>query len=159
MKKLNFKKGFTLIELLVVIAIIGILASVVLVSLNSARAKAQRASTLATLSSIMPETLVCSDDGGYVNVKIGTAGNTATGIPVAGQPICITVVSATTVTAAVLFTGHTAVWPTLSTGSAYTASAGAPVSGTFTDYTNTFVNNASTPSTAVSCTMSTGSCI
>lgn len=157
--KMNFKKGFTLIELLVVIAIIGILASVVLVSLTSASNKAKRASTLATLSSIMPELIVCVDDGGYANVKIGTAVNTATGTPVAGQPICITVTSATTVTAAVLQGGHTATWPTLGTGSAYAASAGAPTSGTFTDYTSTFVYNATTPATAVACTLSTGSCI
>lgn len=156
--KLNFKKGFTLIELLVVIAIIGILASVVLVSLSSASNKAKRASTLATLSSVMPEVVVCNDDGGYVNVKAGTAANTATGVPVAGQPICITVVSATTAVAAVALSGHTATWPTLATGSAYTASAGAPTSSTFTDYTSTFVYNASTPSTAVACTFSSGSC-
>ncbi len=151
-------KGFTLIELLVVIAIIGILASVVLTSLSSAKNKANRASALASISSVMPEITTCIDDGGYVNVKVGTAIQTQTGTPVAGTTICITPVSATTAVAAAAQSGHTVVWPALSTGSAYAASAGAPTASTFTDYTSTFIINATTPSTNVVCTLSSGSC-
>ena len=155
----KFNRGFTLIELLVVIAIIGILSSVVLTSLSSAKNKATRAATLADIRGVMAEIVTCVDDGGYVNVKAGTAVNTATGAPTALAPICITVSSATTIGAAALLTGHTAVWPTLPTGSAYAASAGAPTASTFTDYTSTFVYNATTPGTSVACTLSSGACI
>jgi len=107
MKNKN-KKGFTLIELLIVIAIIGILASIVLVSLQSAKNKANRASALSTSSSVIPEIVVCIDDGGDVsdyNV---------------GSQICSA-------------SGHTVLWPGYgNTGWTNTAAATSPVDNTYT---------------------------
>ncbi|MCX6747899.1 MAG: type II secretion system protein, partial [Candidatus Nomurabacteria bacterium] len=139
MKKLNFKKGFTLIELLVVIAIIGILASVVLVSLTSAREKANKASALATLSSVMPELVVCSDDGGYGITTAITAGSSA---------VCATSAGTTN-----LFTGHTVTWPTLGGGWAYATPTGSITNATTFVYTATKAGQSS-----ITCTFSTGSC-
>ncbi|MFA6974152.1 MAG: type II secretion system protein [Parcubacteria group bacterium] len=107
MKNKKFKKGFTLIELLIVIAIIGILASIVLVSLQSARNKANRASALSTSASVIPELLVCIDDGGDVNAYgVGTAICTAS--------------------------GHTVNWPSYgNTGWVNNAVAAAPIDSTY----------------------------
>lgn len=49
------------------VPIIGILAGVVLVSTNSARGKAQQAAAMAYAKSVLPEIIVCEDDGGNVN--------------------------------------------------------------------------------------------
>ncbi len=154
----NHSKGFTLIELLVVIAIIGILASVVLASLSSGKNKANRASTVASVRSVMSEIISCVDDGGYVNVKAGSVAQTATGVPVAGTTICITPASASGAVAAVAQPGHTIVWPALPSSSAYAASAGAPTASTWTNYTGTFIINATTASTNVICTLLSSSC-
>ena len=77
--KIAQKKGFTLIELLIVIVIIGILAGVVLVSSRGGVDKAKRASALTTAASILPELVICQDDGGSANApdtanKICTTG-------------------------------------------------------------------------------------
>ena len=137
--KLNFKKGFTLIELLVVIAIIGILASVVLVSLTSASEKARKASALATLSSVMPELVVCSDDGGYA----------ATVTPTASIYVCAT----NGAPATTAYTGHSVTWPTLSGGWAYGTPTGSITNATTYVYTATKSGQAT-----ITCTFSTGSC-
>lgn len=137
--KMNLKKGFTLIELLVVIAIIGILASVVLVSLTSASEKARKASALATLSSVMPELIVCADDGGLsVNVT-----------PTTSLAVCATTHAGTTA-----YTGHSVSWPALSGGWAYSIPAGV-ASSTL----NSFVYYATKSGQSnITCTFSTGSC-
>ncbi|MDQ3076073.1 MAG: prepilin-type N-terminal cleavage/methylation domain-containing protein [bacterium] len=135
MKKLNFKKGFTLIELLVVIAIIGILASVVLVSLTSAREKANKASALATLSSVMPELIVCADDVGFARTNTSAA------------PIC-----ATAVNGATFMAGHTINWPTLPASWAYQAPTGTLALDSYI-YTATKASQAT-----ITCTLTTGSC-
>jgi len=105
MKILN-KKGFTLIELLVVIAIIGILSSVVLVSLQSATAKAKRASALASVSGLGTEIIMCQDEvSGFVRGPlVGTTG---------GGFVCRTDATGNPGTA---YSGHTVVWPDLTTG-------------------------------------------
>lgn len=72
------KKGFTLIELLVVIAIIGILSAVVLSSLTTATSKAKVGATIATLSSVMPDLVICEGDGATIT----------TGVPVTTAVIC-----------------------------------------------------------------------
>ena len=131
----NNKKGFTLVELLVVIAIIGILASVVLVSLTSAREKAQRASALASLSSMMPELIVCDDDGGFARTN-----TTATNV-------CTTVINNATPLA-----GHNVTWPTLSGSWVYGNPTGTLALDTYV-YTATKATQAT-----ITCTLLTGSC-
>lgn len=113
MKQIKKLKGFTLIELLIVIAIIGILASIVLVSLNSARDKARAASALSSLASVMPELIVCADDGGSAVAALSTPGE--------NNPICCNPATCTTNFYSASFT---AVWPTLPPGWAYDVSGG-----------------------------------
>ena len=151
MMKLNLKKGFTLIELLVVIAIIGILSGIVLTSLTSARNKANKAAAQANLRGVMPELVICADDGGYANTAgIGVA-PTAGGTPTAGstQIICVTV-------AGVAVPGHTAAWPAMPTGWAYAASTNGAVALS----ANTFTYNAAGPnSTTIACNLAAGTCL
>jgi prepilin-type N-terminal cleavage/methylation domain-containing protein len=135
----NSKKGFTLIELLVVIAIIGILASVVLVSLSSARNKANRASALATLSSVMPELVVCGDDGGIAPTATITS----------SLYVCATTTAGTTAA-----TGHTVTWPALSSagGWAYGPGSGSLAGGNYSFYAT------KSGEATITCTYSNGSC-
>jgi len=103
-------KGFTLIELLIVIAIIGILASIVLVSLSSAKNKANKASALSTVASIIPELIICADDGGFGLVTVA---------PTTAAYICCNAASGAIASCDTAGTenrpGHTAFWPTLGT--------------------------------------------
>jgi len=133
------KKGFTLIELLIVIAIIGILASIVLVSLSSAKNKANRASALSSAASVMPELIVCNDDGGFV----------ATANPAANSIVCCATSGAC---AAGAQAGHTANWPTLPTGSTYATTGGTLAGGNYV-YT---VSN--TNFTTITCSFATQNC-
>lgn len=84
-KKKGKKKGFTLIELLIVIAIIGILASIVLVSLNSARTKARGAAFKSTVSSIIPQMLICEDSD--VDIAAYVANNEICNLTAGSDPV------------------------------------------------------------------------
>ncbi len=142
-------KGFTVLELLVVIAIIMIITGIVLTSMSSSKAKSIRAATISTLSGVVSELNNCAYDSGYVST--GTAGSqpSATGTPTTGVAICV---SGTSPYGAL--SGHNAKWPALPTGAAYL-----PVSngGALTS-PPTLIFSASTTSTNVTCTLSTGVC-
>lgn len=130
-------KGFTLIELLVVIAIIGILASVVLVSIGSGTEKAKRTATLKTMRSVMPELILCADNGGFARTN-------TTAIP-----ICATAVNGENYKA-----GHSAPWPSLGTnGWVYST----PITGSLS--TGDYIYRASkSGQVGISCNFATNSC-
>lgn len=131
---MNKNKGFTLIELLVVIAIIGILASIILTSLSSAKEKANKTAAMANMRGVLPELILCQDDGGSMNAPTSTS--TGGGLVCTATP------------------AHTATWPSMgATGYVIGATAGAVDGSTVITATK-----ASTSST-ITCTVGTGACV
>jgi prepilin-type N-terminal cleavage/methylation domain-containing protein len=140
MKQKRIKiKGFTLIELLIVIAIIGILASIVLVSTRSGIDQSKRASALTTASSVLPEIVACSDDGGNIT---GYNGNNGSG-------------SANICDAA----GHSVPWPSTNT-TGWNINAGSTSGGNIpSNYTfNITPPSSGTAYSTISCNIATSTC-
>ncbi|EKE19318.1 MAG: hypothetical protein ACD_9C00051G0008 [uncultured bacterium] len=110
-------RGFTLVELMLVISIIGILAGVVLVSSGGGVEKSKRASAITTMSSILPELVICADDGGFGII---------TEAPTTAVYVCCNAASAAVSScnaAGEARPGHTVKWPDIETKTGYTYQA------------------------------------
>lgn len=142
MAKFIKNRGFTILELLMVVAMIAIVAAITIVYLNDARERTRRSSNLATLSSMMPEIVLCGDGGGFGYTD---------GVPVASVTyICQNVVSGNAPKGE-----HLILWPSLVAGWVYSVPTG---SLSNSDYVYTATKSGSGQAPIV-CSYATTSCI
>jgi len=133
--KIN-KKGFSLIELLIVVVIIGILLSIILISRKIAIEKERTALVKSVVVRVIPELMVCAENGGEATDKV----------PVAGGQICCE-----DITCATHQDGFTETWPSLPSGWSYKKPTGSLTENNYQFFVSNKAEN-------ITCNLATREC-